>query len=216
MMAKVTKSSLRDEITGLISKINNQNPFLIVGIILGFILVVYYFIFLQGKIKETTEIGGEVSNLQQSLDVTKNNIQRFSQYQDELKNLQNRLESLNKKVKTSEEIPSALENLSRAAADNGVKIEQMMPDTARGEAVLKNKEGKFIAIPIIIGARSTYHNFGKFVNVLEREGVFSSIPDFGIMVNPDDNNQHLVKLVLKIIIFEKLEKSEKPTDKNAE
>ncbi len=219
-MAKVTKSSIKEQVSDVISKINDQNPFLVVGIAIGVILVVYYFVFLQGKIKETTDLTTEISNLQQSLDSTNNNIQRSKQYKEEHSNLEQKIDNFNKMVKTKEEIPSALENLSRIAADKGVKIEQMMPDIARGETVLKNPDGKFIAIPIVIGARSSYHNFGRFMSAIENEGIFSGISDFGLMTNTADSNQHLVKLALKVIIFEKAEKVEKPKgkgkDKDAE
>ena len=219
-MSKAAKTTINDQITGVINKINDQNPVLVVLTAIGFILVVYYFIFLQGKIQETIALTSKIRDLRETLVTTKNDIQRSPQYKEQHSNLEKKIDSFNKMVKTKEEIPSALENLSRIAASKGVKIEQMMPDTARGETVLKNPEGKFIAIPIVIGARSSYHNFGRFMSAIEGEGIFSGISDFGLMTNPADSNQHLVKLVLKVIIFEKAEKvekaekAEKPKGKN--
>ena len=198
---------------GLISKVNDKNPWIVVFVAIGLILAIYYVVFLQGKLKELTEITTTIDNSRQALDVTKNDIQRYVQYQEELKNLQRKLETLSKKIKSKEEIPGALQNLSQLSSKNGVKIEQLMPDTDRGKVLLKNNEGKFVAVPVIIGAKSTYHNFGRFLNALERQGIFSGVADFGLMVNPDDSNQHLVKLVLNIIIYEVADKEEKPAGK---
>lgn len=212
-MATKYNKSIQDQVTDLITKANDKNPFMIVFVAIGLILAVYYVIFLQGKLKELTELSTTINNSQQALDVTKNDIQRFSQYQDEVKNLNKKLENLSKKIKSKDEIPIALQGLSQVAAKNGVKIEQLMPDTNRGKVLLKNKEGKFVAIPIIIGARSTYHNFGRFLNMVEKQGVFSGVADFGVMTNPDDANQHLVKIALNIIVFEVADKEEKPAGK---
>lgn len=215
-MARNTQSTVNEQISKLISKINEQNPFLVVGIAAGIIIVLFYFVFFQSKIKETTALGSEITTLQQTLDETKNNLQRLSQYNQELANLRKKIDDLGKKIKTKEEIPTALESLSDLAAQNGVKIQQMRPDEARGETVLKNTEGKFISIPVVIGARSSYHDFGKFVNTIEQSGIFLGISDFGVMVNLDDSNQHLIKIVMRLVIFEKAEivdKAVKPVKK---
>ncbi len=214
-MAKVTQDSISEEISKLVSKINEQNPFLIVGIASGVIAVVFYFVFFQSKIRETTALSAEIGNLSQSLEQTKSNLQRISQYNQELANLRVKIESFNKKIKSRDEIPVALENLSRLASDNGVKIEQMMPDEARSEVVFNNAEGNFVAIPIVIGARSSYHDFGRFINKLEAAGIFLGITDFGIAANSADSNQHLIKLVLRLVIFEAAEKSDKADKKTS-
>ncbi len=212
-MARITQDNISEESSKFISKLNEQNPFLIVWLAAGVILVVFYVLFFQAKVKETTVLSAEIGNLQQSLDQTKSDLQRIKQYSQELDNLRTKIENFSKRVKSKDEIPVAFEKLSRFAADNGVKIEQMMPDEARSEIVLSNAEGNFVAIPVIIGARSSYHDFGRFVDKLEDAGIFVGVYDFGIMTNPTDSNQHLVKLVLRLIIFEKVEKNDKPERK---
>lgn len=212
-MAKSGKGGIQDQITDLITKVNEKNPSIVIFVAVGMILAVYYVVFLQGKLKELTELSTTISNSQQALDVTKNDIQRYPQYQDEVKNLQGKITALSRKIKSKEEIPGALQNLSQLASKNGVKIEQLMPDTDRGKVLLKNKEGKYVAIPVIIGAKSSYHNFGRFINALEQQGIFSSVADFGLVTNPEDSNQHLLKLVLHIAIFEVADKDEKPAGK---
>ena len=89
----------------------------------------------------------------------------------------------------------------------------MMPDEARNEVILENDEGNFITIPVVIGARSSYHDFGRFINKLEDAGIFLGISDFGIMSNSADSNNHLVKLVLRLVIFEQVDKNDKAAKK---
>jgi Tfp pilus assembly protein PilO len=214
-MSKNNFGNIGDEVSRVIDKVNAKNPYLIVGIVCGAILIMFYYGFFQAKLGEITILNGDIGNLQQSLDETKNNLQRLNQYNEEIALYRKRVEILNKKIRTKEDIPVALENLSRIAVESGVQIEQMMPDEARGEVVHKAGDTKYIAIPIVIGARSSYHGFGKFVNSLEKEGIFLGFSDLGIMTNPSDPNQHLVKLVLRLAVTEKDEKTDKasPADR---
>ena len=207
-MARDVQINIGEEVSKLISKINEKNPYLIVGIGAGIILIGFYFIFFQAKFKEITILSAEMGNLRQTLEQTQSNLQRVNQYNKERANLNQKIENFSKKIKSKDEIPGALEKLSRLAAQNGVKIEQMMPDEAHSEVVLKNEEGHFISIPVVIGARSSYHDYGRFVDKLEDAGIFLGISDFGIMTNSADSNKHLVKMVLRLIIFEKVDKNE--------
>ncbi len=209
-MAKNTSSDISGNISSWIATVNEKNPFLIIGLFSGVLLIFFYLVFFQTKVKETTVLGGEIRNLQQSLEETENNLARKSQYVQELVNYNKKLDALNRKIKAKEDIPAALEKLSQLASDNNVKIEQMMPDEGRSEIVLKNPDGNFTAIPVVIGARSSYHDFGRFVNKVEESGIFLGISDFGISTNTADSNQHLVKLVLRLVIFEKVENKEAP------
>ncbi len=212
-MPRVTQDNSSQSAARLISRINEQNPFLVVGIAAGVILVVFYLVFFQAKIKEATTLTGEIGDLQQTLDQTKSNLQRINQYNQELENLQKKIENFSKRIKSRDEIPGALENLSRFASEQGVKIEQMMPDETHSEIVLTNAEGNFVAIPVVIGARGSYHDFGRFINKLENAGIFLGSSGFGIMTNSANGNQHLIKLVLRLVIFETVEKSDKPERK---
>lgn len=212
-MAKVSQDKFIEESTQWFAKINQQNPFLVVWISVGVILVVFYLVFFQTKLKEMTALGAEIGNLAQSLDQTKADLQRIDQYNQELGNLRDKIENFNKRVRSKDEMPAAFEKLSRFAAEHGVKIEQMMPDEPRSEIVLSNAEGNFVGIPVVIGARGSYHDFGRFINKLEEAGIFVGVYDFGIMSNPEDSNRHLIKLVLRLVIFEKVEKSDKPERK---
>ncbi len=212
-MARSAPEKIDEQISRVVTKINEQNPFLVVGISVGVLLVIFYLLFFQAKIKETTVLTAEIGNLQQTLDETKNNLARLNQYNQELLNLRQKINFLSKKIKSKEEIPAALESLSRVASENGVKIEQMMPDEGRSDIVLSNDEGNFTAIPVVIGARSSYHDFGRFINKLEDAGIFLGITDFGVMTNSADSNQHLVKLVLRLVFFEKVDKNDKPARK---
>lgn len=213
-MAKNNPSLSGESLSATIAKINEKSPYLIVMIVAGAIAVFFYYAFFETKIKETTVLGGEIRDLHQTLDETHNNLLRIGQYQQEVAKLKTKIEKYSKRVKSREDIPSALESLSRLASENGVKIEQMMPDEAHNEIVFKNAEGNFIAIPVVIGAKSGYHDFGRLINKLEDAGLFVGLRDFGIVTNASDSNQHQVKLVLNLVIFEKADNVEKPERKH--
>ena len=208
-MSKNNLGNIGEQVSAVIDRVNAKNPFLVVGIVCGAILVMFYSGFFQSKVGEITILNGDIDNLNQSLDVTKNNLQRLGQYNSEVELYSKRVEILSKKIRSKEDIPVALENLSRIAVESGIQIEQMMPDEARGEVVHKSADTKYIAIPIVIGATGSCHSFGKFVNKLEKEGIFLGFSDLGILTNPADPNDHLIKLVLRLAIPEKDEKTDK-------
>jgi Tfp pilus assembly protein PilO len=109
---------------------------------------------------------------------------------------------MNYKIKSKEEVPMILENMSRIANKNNVRIEKLVPHPAI-EVLLENDEGQYLSVPIFIAAKSSYHNFGRFLNQLEVDEIFLNIPSFKIERQGNESAFHTVELKLDAIIFEK-------------
>ena len=185
-----------------ISDIQEKNPYLIVCGIVFVVLVMDYFAVLQFQLGALTSLNPKTNTLFQEIKETRDNAARMPQYQREVKSLTEKIEKISRKVKPKGEMPLIIENISRIANKSGVKIDQIMPDQSAEKQVLKNKQGTYYAMPILIEARSGYHPFGRFLNQLESEGVFMDIPEFSIMGNASEPMQHKIKLTLKIIFLE--------------
>ncbi len=185
-----------------ISAIQEKNPYLIVcGIVFG-VLVIDYFAVLQFQLAALTSLTPKINALSQETKETTDNAARMPQYEREVKSLSEKIEKISQKVKPKGEMPLIIENISRIANKSGVKIDQIMPDQSAEKQVLKNKQGVYYSIPILVEARSGYHQFGHFFNQLEVEGIFMDIPEFSIMGNASEPMQHKIKLTLKVIFLE--------------
>ena len=196
-------SKIPEQILGLITKINEKNPYyLVVGLIVV-ILIVDYFCVMQFQLNTVGSLGSRIATLSQELETTETNIQRMSQYQIEVERLREKLERMSGKIRTREEVPLLLENISRIANKHAVQIEQIMPDKTEGEPILQNSDGEYFSIPVSIEARAGYHDFGRFLNELERDGDFFRVPEFVIAASSDDPMRHAIKLMINAIVFEK-------------
>jgi Tfp pilus assembly protein PilO len=193
---------LIEQINQGVMKINEKNPYyLLIGLLVA-ILIIDYIAVMQFQLRTLSSLNPKIKSLSEEVTSTKNHIQRLAQYQTEIKRLNEKLNRFTLLVRGREEIPRALENVSIVANKNGVMIQQIMPDTNLGEPALKTKEGRYYVIPISLEAKSGYHNFGRFLNQLEAEGVFLNIADFSIASNPKDIRPHNIKLTIDTIILE--------------
>ncbi|HSV43787.1 MAG TPA: hypothetical protein VLJ10_04450, partial [Candidatus Bathyarchaeia archaeon] len=102
----------------------------------------------------------------------------------------------------TDQIPVVLETFSRIANRNKVFIEQLLPDSTLGTPVLKNAEGKYYFLPMVVAAKSSYHNLGRFLNEMEREGALMQIDGILISQSAENPRQHQVKLSVKVVVLE--------------
>jgi Tfp pilus assembly protein PilO len=109
---------------------------------------------------------------------------------------------MNSKIRTREEIPLIIDTVSRLAKMHGIRVEEILPNASVSEPILKDNEGQYFSVPLLIKARAGYHNFGKFINQIEREENFFTLGDFSIETNPMDATHPSIKMNLNAIVFE--------------
>lgn len=172
-----------------------------VGLLL-ILLLIDYFGILRFQLNTLMSLDTKTTKLSMELQTAKTDMQRMPRYRQEVVDRKNQVAEINRKVNSREDVPLVLENISRIANRNDVKIERIMPDTSSHKPVLQNNTGKYFSIPIIIEARSGYHDFARFLNQLEAEGVFLDIPQFTIATNRGDSRKHVIKLTLHTVVFE--------------
>ena len=200
------KIDIKEQIVKVIAKINEKNPYYTVGLFLLVLFLADYFLVMQFQLRTLQSLSPKIMTTAKDLETAKSDITKIAQYQNQAKQLKEKLKKISNKIKSREEVPLILGNISKVAESNGVRIEQIMPNTARTEPILKNSDGQYFSVPISIEAKAAYHNLGRFINQLEIEEGFLSVPDFVISASTDDPTREDIKLTINAIIFEKTQK----------
>jgi len=190
-----------DKIISAVEKMDEKQRYYIFGGILVFILVLDYYILMRPQLGALTEINPKIQILKEDIKKAENDIQRLDQYSVEVEKLKEEVDVINLRVEARDDVPLILERISLMANQNNVRLEQIMPNTLDQEKILENNERSYYSLPILVEARAGYHNFGKFLNQIERSERFLNIDDFMISASNDTKN-HAIKLRLGTVIYE--------------
>jgi len=190
-----------DKITSTVENMDEKQRYYIFAGILVFIFLLDYYILMRPQLATLTKIIPEINILEKDLKSAKNDIQRLEQYNIEVERLKEEVDTINLRIEAREEVPLILERLSLMANQNGVRLDQIMPNTLDQELILENNKRSYYALPILIEVRSDYHSFGRFLNQIERSDVFLSVENFTIAAAKDTKN-HAIKLRLEAIVYE--------------
>lgn len=124
-------------------------------------------------------------------------IKDFKRLASDLKKQGLKVELYEKKLPAEQEIPALLENLSNMAKGSDIKIVGIAPamsyfkdDRSVGKSRIYRE------IPILITAKSGYHEFGSFLNNLENADRFMKVADIGIKANKTSPKKHDVELMV--------------------
>lgn len=155
-----------------------------------------YFLFVPQVIRVfgLTARAGKISSDLKSARVV---IKDFEKLKNELKEQSQKVESYEKKLPAEQEIPALLENLSGMARDSGIKIIGIVPAMSyfKDDKSIK-KSQIYREIPILITAKSGYHELGHFLHNLENAGRFMKVADIDIKANKTSPKKHDVEMMV--------------------
>jgi len=201
-MIKINKIHIKDEALKIIAKINEKNPYyLIIGVLVMLLLADYFFI-MRFQLGTLRALGPKKSELADHFKQFETNRSRVEKYKKDIVLLDEKLVGLEGRLRTVEQIPAVLEELSRAANRNKIFVQQILPDTNLAKPVLKNDEGQYYRMSVVVEGKSGYHHFAKFLNELEETGSLMRVNQLGITSAADNPRQHQVKLEVQAVIFE--------------
>ena len=92
-----------------------------------------------------------------------------------------------------QEVPKLLEMLSTMARSSNVKIVGITPLASKQE---ESPEKIYQEIPILISAKSGYHELGRFLSDLESSDRFMKVSDIDIKENKSNVKRHDVELLV--------------------
>ena len=107
---------------------------------------------------------------------------------------QDKIESYEKMLPVEQEIPKLLGDLSNKAKAANVKIVGITPLQSKQEA--SSAIEIYQEIPILINARSGYHELGKFLSDLENSDRFMKVADINIKENRATPKRHDIELLI--------------------
>ncbi len=193
--------------SSFIQKFFENNVYCVVGIFLLIVFLLDYFFIMKRQMDTLNVLNPQVTLLKQDIVETKNNIQKNDVYKAQITRLKEQLQKGGYKIPSKEEV---LDGISRIAYQNKIKIDQMIPGKGMQEVLQKDLEEQYYAFPISVEVHGGYHDIGRFVDQLEKDNVYKSIAALTIESNAKDPTQHTVRLMIKTILLDKIEKSENP------
>ncbi|HLF17454.1 MAG TPA: type 4a pilus biogenesis protein PilO [Candidatus Omnitrophota bacterium] len=180
---------------------DQKNWYYILAGLLVLVFVLDYFTLMKPQLGALSKISPEIKILSDNLKRTKTDIARITEYKDQIQKLKEGFDALRLRVRTKQEVPLVLEKISRIANKNRVKIDQIMPNPLQQKILLEGNDKTYFDLPIIIEARSGYHDFGRFINELENGDIFLKVDGFTIAAMPG-SQLNAIQLTLKTIVVE--------------
>ncbi|MFA5085496.1 MAG: type 4a pilus biogenesis protein PilO [Candidatus Omnitrophota bacterium] len=155
-----------------------------------------YFVFVPQVIRvfKLTANAGRMNSELKSARVL---IKDFESLSRSLKEQSRKVESYEKKLPAEQEIPALLENLSNMAKNSNIKIVGIVPAMSyfKDEKPVKQSQ-IYREIPILITAKSGYHELGRFLSNLENADRFMKVADIDIKANKANPKKHDVELMV--------------------
>lgn len=178
----------------------NKQQTLIMTVLLGVLIVIVYFNFiLIPQVKRVITVIVKTDKIRADVKNAKADIAKTDELKANMDAFKDKVESYEKMLPAEQEIPSLLENLSAMAKSSDVKILGITPAVQSEEKAKDKKAAKdtiYQETPILISARSGYHEVGKFLADLENSDRFMKVADIEIRANKSSPKRHDVELLV--------------------
>lgn len=199
------RKTIIEPVSRFFLKLRAKNPNGFLALILGGILVLDFLLILSFQLRALNALGPQLREAKDQLATAQNDIQRMPQYQAELTKLRGQKTALEGRVKKREEIPQLVEHISQLASQNHIALLQILSDFEAQKFLVKNPEGTYYRVPIMLEAKGGYHQFGRFMDQLETLGG-TEIAELSVFSGAADPDRHAIKLILQVIVLEAVEK----------
>lgn len=171
-------------------------------VILGSALVVA-FIYLAFLIVPTfgdyLRMSRTARDLKDKINLVNSRLERIDQMKAKLELLRKGQSGYATQLPDEKEVPRFLEGLAETAKKADVKILSVTPYEL-SEKVPEQAGQYYGAMPIVITAKSGYHQLGHFIDELEGGGRFITVEDVKIEYDSNFPRRHNVQMVLKTYV----------------
>jgi type IV pilus assembly protein PilO len=174
---------------------------------IGVILLVFaldYFLILRHQIGALTKINPEIETLRTNIERASNQVARLPNYQDQLDALTLDVGDLRKTFLSKDQISLLLEDISLLADKHHLNIEAVLPKTIEMESVLEYETTRYLELPVFIEANGGYHDFGRWLNALEKIEPIWRMDSFTI-VSTGNAKVHRIQLAINAIVTEEFD-----------
>jgi len=151
---------------------------------------------IKAQLQGLNKSDAEITKLRKDLDNFKKDLKNTQDLRSRQALVSGKPSPKDKKVISENQFAALLQDISKAANDNEVRIFQIRPSReAPGNNQVKSSSS-LIPFFIILDLSSGYHNLGKFINELENLQAFVGVKDIKIAVQEDNYLKQRVNLVL--------------------
>jgi Tfp pilus assembly protein PilO len=171
--------------------------------LLVMLAVADYFLIASPQIRGVISIDRQITQLRKDAEALVTNKQRLNQFQAQLEIARRDVKNFNSMVYTKDAIPVIFKTIFSLASENGVTIDQLVPQAVDAKPLVTNEEGKFYGMGIFVRTHAGYHQFGKFMNQLELKRMFWRVSNVQLGADEKDTQKHPFNVTLKILILEK-------------
>lgn len=174
---------------------NKTQAIIFIALIAVLASLVYFNYLLKPQVVRVADVVIKVNKKGNDLKNAKSDISRIGKFKSDIDSYKEKVDRYEKMLPAEQEIPNLLETLSNMAKSSGVKIVGIMPSVAK-EADKISKRQIYQEIPILISAKSGYHELGRFLNRLENSDRFMKVVDIQIKANSLTPKKHDVELLV--------------------
>lgn len=170
-----------------------QATILMVSLGIAALVLYIYFIFLPQVLNDVNDIK-RIIKTKAELKAAESLIAGREGLKKKVGEYNEKINLYEKKLPAQQEIPNLLENLSKMAKSANITIVGITPVELKTQKEKTNSV--YQEIPILITAKSGYHELGRFLNNLENGSEFMKVVDIGIKADATTPKKHDVELMI--------------------
>jgi type IV pilus assembly protein PilO len=179
-----------------------KNPKQAIAVLTGafiIIMALYLYLVFLPQVGRLTVLLGQLGSASAELKNAKSEIAKIGKYKKTIEEYRSKVDLYEKRLPAEEEIPSLLESLSRMAGASDIKIVGITPVASASLKERPDRRPKAAAykeIPILINAKSGYHELGRFLSDLEGADRFMKVVDIDVKSSRGSPRKQDVELVV--------------------
>jgi len=180
-------------------KKNKTRGLIFAALVSALILIFYFNLLLFPQIRRVTDVLGKMGKMHADLKTAESDIEKTDISKSNIASYKDKVDKYEKMLPAEQEMQSLLETLSAMAKATNIKIVGIAPVTS--STTLRSEKGRdtnqiYQDIPILISAKSGYHELGAFLTNLEKSDRFMKVVDIEIKANKSSPKKHDVELIV--------------------
>lgn len=181
-------------------KKDQQQTLIFIILVTLLTLVLYFYLLLLPQAMRLTDVFARAGKAMANLKSAQADVSKIDEFKNRIEEYKEKVDYYERTLPAEQEIPSLLEELSSMAKTSGIKLLSItpVPVSAKEQAAQKNKMYK--EIPILITAKSGYHELGSFLNNLENADRFMKVVDLEVKSNKAAPKKHDVELLVSTYV----------------
>ncbi|MBN2453279.1 MAG: type 4a pilus biogenesis protein PilO [Candidatus Omnitrophica bacterium] len=172
---------------------NQKQMMILIVVSVSVMLLLYAGFVLKPLAVNIAALNGKLADVSAKLKAAESVIARMDSMKAAVEAYQEKVDMYEKTLPSEGGVPSLLEGLSKMANDARMRIVGIVPVESKGA----NREGRvYQEIPIMISAKSGYHELGLFMSSLENSDRLMKIADILIRSNRATVRKHDIELLV--------------------